>query len=365
MSASVDSSISVRFWWHDGQAGTVAQPTKTSFGTRRLLAGEGNELGTVLAWSLLTVRTTNSGKAFMQIATLEIGFHGSLNDWSPESVLALVTFLVGLLERVKMLVGQTPQFGCTRITWFVQYGQLMVVNYRAYNRCEGGFFFPKPFSNVENLSTTIPPNSTDAPPMMVMKNQNYYQFVLPFLELNAIYAEINPLPDGGAESMAHESTIIEVYLCPSADRPDDDPNTRKDAHYTAVSGANNNSEILDLEDSICGDIDINGLFFPESHTRIGQITDGTSNTLAIGERLYVWRDWLSGSTWKGDPPTRICTGASKNVHYPLNADPTELLVLGSPPLETAPSHVRTGRQHPGTLSKLPRRSSMRATRKEC
>jgi len=147
--------------------------------------------------------------------------------------------------------------------------------------------------------------------------------VLPFLELNAIYAEINPLPDGGAESMAHESTIIEVYLCPSADRPDDDPNTRKDAHYTAVSGANNNSEILDLEDSICGDIDINGLFFPESHTRIGQITDGTSNTLAIGERLYVWRDWLSGSTWKGDPPTRICTGASKNVHYPLNADPTE------------------------------------------
>jgi hypothetical protein len=39
--------------------------------------------------------------------------------------------------------------------------RLMVVNHLASNRCEGGFFFPKPFSIVENLSTTIPPNSTD------------------------------------------------------------------------------------------------------------------------------------------------------------------------------------------------------------
>lgn len=145
--------------------------------------------------------------------------------------------------------------------------------------------------------------------------------VLPYLELNAIYEEINPLPDGGAESMAHESTIIDIFLCPSAERPDEDLNTRKAAHYSGVSGANNNNDILDLEDNVCGDIDINGVFFPESHTRIGQITDGTSNTLAIGERLYIFRDWLSGSTWKDDPPTRICTGASKNMDYPLNADP--------------------------------------------
>ena len=37
--------------------------------------------------------------------------------------------------------------------------RLMVVNHWASNRCEGGFFFPKGFSNVENLSTMIPPNS--------------------------------------------------------------------------------------------------------------------------------------------------------------------------------------------------------------
>jgi len=41
----------------------------------RLLARKGDEPGTMLAWSLFTVRATNSGKAFMQIATLEIGCH--------------------------------------------------------------------------------------------------------------------------------------------------------------------------------------------------------------------------------------------------------------------------------------------------
>ncbi len=146
-------------------------------------------------------------------------------------------------------------------------------------------------------------------------------FVLPYLELNAIYEQINPLPDGGAESMSHKFTIIDVFLCPSAERPEDGPDTRKVAHYTGVSGANTNDDILDLEDNICGDIDINGVFFPGSHTSIAGIRDGTSNTLAIGERLYIFYNWLFGSTWYGDLSTEICTGSSKNVHYPINADP--------------------------------------------
>ena len=146
---------------------------------------------------------------------------------------------------------------------------------------------------------------------------------LPFLELTNIYELINPLPDGGGENAEPQKTSIDVFLCPTADQPSSDPTVLKEAHYAAISGANTNSDILDLEDNNCGDIDLNGIFYPESHTRIGQITDGTSNTLAIGERIYIFRDWLSGSTWRGMPPTRICTGASKNVHYPINADPFE------------------------------------------
>ena len=80
----------------------------------RLLAGEGNE------HFMFTVRATNSGKAFMQIATLEIGCHRLLDDRSPVAVLGLVPLVVNLLKRVKMLVDQTPQVGGLRIAWAVE-----------------------------------------------------------------------------------------------------------------------------------------------------------------------------------------------------------------------------------------------------
>ena len=64
---------------------------------------------------MTAVRAANSGKPFLQIATLEKGCHGSLDHRAPETVLALKPFIVDLTERVKMLVDQTPQFGCMRI----------------------------------------------------------------------------------------------------------------------------------------------------------------------------------------------------------------------------------------------------------
>jgi prepilin-type processing-associated H-X9-DG protein len=153
--------------------------------------------------------------------------------------------------------------------------------------------------------------------------------ILPQLEENALYELTGPLPDGGAVSAAARFATVEVYLCPSTQRPPDGSDVAKTSNYSGVAGAGRSGKRIVLEpEPECGDIHTDGIFIPEtkklnlSPTRLQEVTDGTSKTLAIGERTYIPPDWTWGATWKagtGKPYERICTGAANNVVYPLNA----------------------------------------------
>jgi hypothetical protein len=61
------------------------------------------------------------------------------------------------------------------------------------------------------------------------------------------------------------------------------------ANYVACFGSNEIEDGPDLG---------NGMFFRNSRVRIGDITDGTSNTLAVGERTFKRHP----STWVGAVP---------------------------------------------------------------
>ena len=81
---------------------------------RALLAGEGDE------HLMAAVRAADAGEALVQIAALEKGRHGVLDDRPPEAVLGLESLVVDLLEGRKALVHQAPQAGGLRIAWTVQ-----------------------------------------------------------------------------------------------------------------------------------------------------------------------------------------------------------------------------------------------------
>ncbi len=149
--------------------------------------------------------------------------------------------------------------------------------------------------------------------------------LLPHMEQQTLYDLADVVTDesdrnryGGVRNRQPMEYDVPYFWCPSAPRP---KGTAKESHYAGVSGSSGSRDFWDLDDTKCGDVQRNGLLYPASEVRMEHVTDGTSHTVAVGERIYVFRDWLTGGTWTGSPPeyTSVCMGASKNIVYPLNA----------------------------------------------
>ena len=157
--------------------------------------------------------------------------------------------------------------------------------------------------------------------------------ILPFVEQANLYNLFDTnLPCWAPANSVAAKTKVSVFLCPSATGGSDGfeiqqqgadnrhgvAMTRSDgstiffAHSHYVTNAGQNQPWgrataycydFDLPEPVPGAPDdvINGPFYPNSHTRIADVTDGLSNTVFLGERSSI----LSNTTWVGVVPSAV------------------------------------------------------------
>lgn len=157
-------------------------------------------------------------------------------------------------------------------------------------------------------------------------------FLLPYLEQESLRQEFDDSRTVyQGENLQNGKMVISAFVCPSDSRRFYDPfnwnNNWETSNYAGVMGAGNNGNRWDLESSHCGDVSLDGMFYPDSEVRVRDVVDGLSNTLAFGERLNNLRVWTKGAYYVGSPSSHVCVFSAKNVRWPINSDEDTLCYL--------------------------------------
>ncbi|HZN32544.1 MAG TPA: DUF1559 domain-containing protein [Pirellulaceae bacterium] len=149
--------------------------------------------------------------------------------------------------------------------------------------------------------------------------------ILPFVEQKNLYdaADVTRLRFGGGANPAlpntHTERKLSVYRCPSDPAPDKNPERlfHGMSNYRAVMGPTESPLFF-------VDFDYGGVMYQNSRTRIARITDGTSNTLLIGECILDVKTGKRAALWAGMTGLRAAPGTTtvsiwiSDVMWPLD-----------------------------------------------
>lgn len=120
-------------------------------------------------------------------------------------------------------------------------------------------------------------------------------FLMPFIEQETIYDAIDPKNQTLANAVANANdlavmkTPLNVYRCPSDTGPDLNDQRKLAGEATALSNyiGSNSSDLAARNDGFPGsNYGADGIFWENSECNFADVTDGTSNTFAIGERSW-------------------------------------------------------------------------------
>jgi prepilin-type N-terminal cleavage/methylation domain-containing protein/prepilin-type processing-associated H-X9-DG protein len=155
--------------------------------------------------------------------------------------------------------------------------------------------------------------------------------ILPFIEEQTVkdaVGEIDNMAELEASEVALLASQVAVFFCPSVDRGEYNyaAGDWGVSTYYGITGAGRTGYVRTLESAHCGDLYTDGLVFPDSKINMKKVTDGTSHTLLLAERVYELRSFFSGAWWEGGTaqnPTKICTYSARNLRWPIGT-PEEL-----------------------------------------
>jgi len=214
-------------------------------------------------------------------------------------VIAIIGVLVGLLlPAVQSTRESARRNSCSN--------NLKQLGLGLHNHHAARRMFPPGFARVYGSGTSQNPVGS-------FGNEDYQgnwawgAFILPFVEMDAVFQRINVTGTdcasamANATSMAAMGTPVPTFRCPSDyTRATGLPAGVSDIGFYGPTGsiistrsalanyvaANNSTDIMR---------DGNGIFFMDSKTTAARIQDGLSKTLALGERVYILNNGATGT----------------------------------------------------------------------